>query len=86
MKVIFKNLKDIKDKHEDPVLVEEMEYLFDGKTVRDIGKNPDSRGDNNHWFFYDRTYYVNEKWFDEYKEYHEYHEYKDVMNLFSMEI
>jgi hypothetical protein len=87
VKVIFKKLDDIPraDRRKDPVLVEAMEHLFDGKTIRVV--RPDD--ENSEWFLYeyigeryDDSYFIHQTWFKEYR----IDEHKDVMNLFSMEI
>lgn len=39
MNVIFKKLYDIIDPNEFPMIVKEMEHLFDGVTVREVKKD-----------------------------------------------
>jgi hypothetical protein len=86
MKVIFKKLEEISisDRRKDPVLVDNMEYLFDGVTIRDVTIDD---YEHRNWFLYydgdgEGDYYIHETWFKKNRG----DEHKDVMKLFSMEI
>jgi hypothetical protein len=83
MKVIFKKLREIKNKRYDSEIVrfslsKEMEYLFDGVTVREVWKEKD------YYRYTDRNdkateWYIDESWFKK-------DDFSDIERMFNIEL
>jgi hypothetical protein len=72
MKVIFKRLEDI-NPYEYPGVIDEMRYLFDGVTERNVEL---SKGYDGHYLYED--YLINKKWFTKVNDFDE------IMKMFEL--
>jgi hypothetical protein len=72
MKVIFKRLEDI-NPYESPGVIDEMRYLFDGVTERNVEL---SKGYDGHYLYED--YLINKKWFTKVNDFDE------IMKMFEL--
>jgi hypothetical protein len=81
MKVVFKKLRDIKNWRFDSVILrfsisKEMEYLFDGVTVREVWKEKDYYRYNEGFY---EPWYIKESWFKK-------DNFSDIERMFNIEL